>query len=382
LAGSGSGFIISGQGLVVTNMHVVNSASRVEARIPSLQLAIPARVANVDQTNDLALLRIDSTPLKQLRPVPYRLADASAIAVGQDAWTLGFPLGSVMGSAPRLAVGTINSLTGIQDAPGLLQISAPLQPGNSGGPLFNKHGDIVGVVVASLNAEYLFSKAGILPQNVNFAVKVSLLRNLLESQPDWNAAAAAPSRGTPNLTLEELVRMASRFVVEIQTFSATPASASSAESTPARPSASTDADTGRPGVPTVIYVHIEAEPSLVLDLALDYRRAPQEVAFKMAAIRYGTFPKGSLLRGKGLLPEVVWNGCIDGQPYTPGVIAMNKFDPTDKFYLCHPPTNVKKLDARQYVNIGNVSTQEQFRAFASQATSKTKVWRVEVLEKR
>ena len=186
--GTASGFLITNQGLIVTNMHVIEGASRIEVHVPSLGRTLPARVVATDKLNDLALLRVASDSVRTLGAIPYRLAASSTVAVGQDAWTLGFPLGSIMGSTARLATGTIDSLSGFRDAPGLLQISAPIQPGNSGGPLFNSQGEVIGVVVSGLDAKYFLDNTGIIPQNVNFAVKVSLLRNLLESQLDWSDA--------------------------------------------------------------------------------------------------------------------------------------------------------------------------------------------------
>ena len=90
-----------------------------------------------------------------------------------------------MGDNSRFSSGRINSLYGIQDDPRLLQISNPLQPGNSGGPLFSSKGELIGVVVSSLSAKYFFyDNAGIIPQNVNFAIKISYLRNIFSMLPE------------------------------------------------------------------------------------------------------------------------------------------------------------------------------------------------------
>ena len=138
-------------------MHVIEGGSRIEVHVPSLGRTVPGRVVATDKLNDLALFRVDSDSVRTLGEIPYRLAAAGTVAVGQDAWTLGFPLGTVMGSTARLATGTIDSLSGLHDAPGRLQISAPIQPGNSGGPLFNSQGELIGVVVSGLNAKYFWT---------------------------------------------------------------------------------------------------------------------------------------------------------------------------------------------------------------------------------
>jgi serine protease Do len=98
LLGTGSGFLITNQGLIVTNMHVIEGASRIEVQVPSLGRTVSARVVATDTLNDLALLRVASDSVRTRGAIRYRLAASSTVAVGQDAWTLGFPLGSIMGS--------------------------------------------------------------------------------------------------------------------------------------------------------------------------------------------------------------------------------------------------------------------------------------------
>ena len=89
----------------------------------------------------------------------------------------------MQGFSPKLTSGRINSLAGIKDDPRNFQISVPIQPGNSGGPLVNEYGNVVGVVVSRLNAIKLLKETGSLPQNVNYAVKSSFANSFLESLP-------------------------------------------------------------------------------------------------------------------------------------------------------------------------------------------------------
>jgi S1-C subfamily serine protease len=129
--------------------------------------------------------------------------------------TLGFPLGDIMGSKSRLSTGLINSEFGIQDDPRVYQISNPLQPGNSGGPLFNNKGELVGVVVSGLNAKYFYENAGIIPQNVNFAVKSTYLSNLLSMIPEGDDIIKRRN-AVLHTALENQVEQLGRFVVQIK----------------------------------------------------------------------------------------------------------------------------------------------------------------------
>jgi S1-C subfamily serine protease len=140
---------------------------------------LPATVVVLNPQNDLALLKVDVKYLPLLK-VEGKLAalpleqDLRKVALGDKVLTVGFPLTDTQGLNPKLTEGSISSLSGFKDHPGELQISVPIQPGNSGGPLVNEYGNVVGIVVSTLNAEKLLRERGIIPQNVNYAVKSSL----------------------------------------------------------------------------------------------------------------------------------------------------------------------------------------------------------------
>lgn len=183
---SGSGFIISNTGLVVTNYHVIQDKEKINIYFPSIDESVKVSVAIKDKTNDIAILSIDDfANIKTRLPnVPFVLSNMTNLKIGQEVFTLGFPLGDVLGKSAKLSTGTVNSLFGIQDDPRLFQISNPIQPGNSGGPLFNKNGEIVGIIVATLNAKYFYENESIIPQNVNFAIKSNYLSNLVSMLPE------------------------------------------------------------------------------------------------------------------------------------------------------------------------------------------------------
>ena len=114
--------------------------------------------------------------------VVYGYRSSTDIRVGTEVHAIGFPLSGVLGSRPRFTTGTISADVGISDDPRLVQTTASIQPGNSGGPLVDAFGQIIGVVVSTLNSELFLERTGSVPQNVNFAIKIDYLRLLAGDQ--------------------------------------------------------------------------------------------------------------------------------------------------------------------------------------------------------
>ena len=118
----------------------------------------------------------------------------------QAVFTIGFPDIKLQGTEPKYTDGKISSSSGIQDDPNQFQISVPVQPGNSGGPLVDFSGEVRGVIVARLNEIAALRSTGTLPQNVNYAIKSSVLRQFLSQFPYLQSdnrpkSADPPSRG-------------------------------------------------------------------------------------------------------------------------------------------------------------------------------------------
>ncbi|HEY4252039.1 MAG TPA: serine protease [Roseomonas sp.] len=161
---SGTGFVVA-PGRIMTNHHVVDRCQEMRARRQD-GTDIVARVLASDQNRDLALLAVDGDvgpPLSfRSNPPPRR---------GEGVVTYGFPLAGLLSSGPTLTTGDISALAGLGDDARQIQISAPVQPGNSGGPLLDMSGLVVGIVVSKLNAQRVAQRTGDIPQNVNFAVK-------------------------------------------------------------------------------------------------------------------------------------------------------------------------------------------------------------------
>ena len=154
-------------GFVVTNHHIVEGAGDIKlVTIDGSELK--AKIYREDKINDLALLEvIDETSLPAAIPIC-----STPAPLGSDVFTIGYPMPGIMGTEPKFTSGKINSLSGIQNDPRVYQISVPVQAGNSGGPLINNSGEVVGIVTSKLHAIRIFQWTGDLPQNVNYAIKV------------------------------------------------------------------------------------------------------------------------------------------------------------------------------------------------------------------
>lgn len=216
---TGSGFILSSDGIVITNYHVIKEAKNIEILFPSIDIKLDAFLKLKDKNNDIAILQIFDFDLSKITKtdIPYSIGKINSVKTGQEVFTLGFPLGSIMGTKPRLSSGRINSLYGIEEDPRLFQIGNPLQPGNSGGPLFNENGELVGIVVSGLNAEYFYENMGIIPQNVNFAVKVSYLESLIGMLPNEKEISKRNNTLSGKI-MEEQIELLNPFIVQVHSY--------------------------------------------------------------------------------------------------------------------------------------------------------------------
>ena len=200
---SGTGFFITDDGYLISNYHVVKDAAKV--RLLTSAGLIDAKVVQVDEANDLALLKADG----KFSSLP--ISSSRSAQLGGTVATVGFPDIGLQGFAPKLAKGEIASLSGAGDDPRYFQISAPVQPGNSGGALVDERGNVIGIVSAKLDAGAALAASGALPENVNYAVKSSLLLSFLESVPDVDAKLKAPN--TADEKFEDAVKSAQEAAV-------------------------------------------------------------------------------------------------------------------------------------------------------------------------
>ncbi len=179
---TGTGFLFSSSDYAITSYHVVHGAKSISVRMINGE-RINATVAIKDTNNDIAILKLSQSPRSRQNIIT--IGDSSSVRTGDRVFTYGFPLVDLLGNQePRYSEGFINSLSGISNDPRLFQVSIPIQPGNSGGPVFNEKGELIGIATSSIDSIQTQKVFGSIPQNVNFAIKSSYINSLLPNLPD------------------------------------------------------------------------------------------------------------------------------------------------------------------------------------------------------
>lgn len=171
LSSSGSGFLVAAKYLV-TNNHVVEGCASVDVRHGDVNQNAVVKAASV--VSDLALLVVE-------KPIGAGASIRATAMLGEDVMVAGHPLAGLLSNDIVVTAGQVNSLAGLLNDPQLFQFSAPMQPGNSGGPLLDRSGFVVGVAVSKVNVLKLEKMTGDLAQNVNFAIKPEILRLFLDT---------------------------------------------------------------------------------------------------------------------------------------------------------------------------------------------------------
>lgn len=170
---SGTGFFVEKNGIVATNFHVIKDAKSISLRLSDGKI-VDAIVVKKDPKNDLALLKA-----KNITEKPLKIKSSKNVSKGEKVYALGFPHIQLQGLEPKLTDGIISSLSGIGNDKRTYQITNPIQPGNSGGPLFTEDGKVIGIVVASINSIAVARETGSIPQNVNYAIKSKYLIEII-----------------------------------------------------------------------------------------------------------------------------------------------------------------------------------------------------------
>ena len=205
---TGTGFFISKNGFLATNYHVIADASSVIVKDYRGQ-SYAATIVHSDRANDLALLKVDGDF------IALSIARSSSVRRGDSVFTLGFPNTNLQGHAVKLTDGTISSISGIKDEPNSFQISVPIQPGNSGGPLIDRNGLVVGVIVSKLSAVAAINSGSTIPEAVNYAVKSNYLLELIGSDLNIESQLKQPDKKIKEQALSDTVALAEKSVVFI-----------------------------------------------------------------------------------------------------------------------------------------------------------------------
>ena len=199
---TGTGFALTNN-YIVTNNHVVDGAKSINIQgiNGDFNNKYSAEVISTDKVNDLAIIKVKGVNI-QSNSIPYAVKTGTS-EVGEEVFVLGYPLTSTMGEEIKLTTGVISSKTGFQGDVSIYQISAPIQPGNSGGPLFDSKGNVIGIVSAKHKGA----------ENVGYAIKTSYLKNLMESAVATNILPQANKMAGQNLSGK--VKMAKNYVYYI-----------------------------------------------------------------------------------------------------------------------------------------------------------------------
>ena len=209
-SGNGSGFFISKSGYIATNYHVIDGASEIEVEFKYKNeiKGFNAKVIKFDKTNDLAIIKIDDSNFFKLSEIPYNFRTRS-IDVGSEVFALGYPMAlSLMGKDIKFTDGKISSKTGLGGDITTYQIQVPIQPGNSGGPLFDFKGNLIGITSSGINRKLD------LTENVNYAIKSSYLLNLIDVLPE--SIELPSSKELASKPLTEQIKVLSDYVVLIK----------------------------------------------------------------------------------------------------------------------------------------------------------------------
>jgi S1-C subfamily serine protease len=172
---SGTGFVISANGHILTNNHVADGCTDLKGNLGG-QAPVVLRVVSKDPTNDLAVLQGPVETFKSFAKIRDR-----ALHSGDSVVAIGYPYHGLLSSDFTVTTGIVSSLSGIKNDTRELQISAAVQPGNSGGPLFDANGLIVGIVTAKLDTISVARATGTIPENINFAIKTGAIRDFLDN---------------------------------------------------------------------------------------------------------------------------------------------------------------------------------------------------------
>jgi hypothetical protein len=195
---SGSGFIIQPDGFILTNYHVIKGSTAIVVVVPGRK-PVQAKVVAADSYKDLALLQV---PLTNLPFLP--ICSSHSVQVLDPVTVLGYPLAQALGVDVSASDGKVNAIREQGSEP-YFQIDANVNPGNSGGPLLNNRGEVVGIVVAKIDALGMAQNTGSIPERINFAIPIDEARGMIRQAFPF---AFSPSNRQQILSTQEVYRQA------------------------------------------------------------------------------------------------------------------------------------------------------------------------------
>lgn len=205
---TGSGVLIS-DNIIITNYHVIENSEKVEAivNINGIPETFSARVLCTDKTNDLAIVCIKDEKFNSPGNAPFQILP-NTVDVGTSVFAMGFPFTTFLGDEVKITDGIISSKSGYEGDIVTYQISVPIQPGNSGGPLFDRNGNLVGITNAGIDKS--------IAENVGYAIKTPYVLNIIDSAPiNISLPKGNNLKGTE---LPELIKALKPYVVYVKIY--------------------------------------------------------------------------------------------------------------------------------------------------------------------
>ncbi len=203
ITATGTGWYVAPGGYLVTNAHVVE-----DCKMVTLKSGAELQILNMQPDEDLALLK----GVTEVAPLVLR--DGRSARLAEDVLIAGYPLGGILSSGINVTVGTVSALAGMGDDERRFQFTAPVQPGNSGGPVLDTSGHVIGVVVSKLNAMSIQDEIGDIPQNVNFGIALPSLIKFLKG----NDVPYAPQESSTHIDKVDLAELARESTVLLQCY--------------------------------------------------------------------------------------------------------------------------------------------------------------------